>query len=127
MKQIARKQENTAPWISMVLYLLIAYVLTMGILLILAFLLYKTNLSLNAISWGIIASYVISCFTAGLLAGKKMKHRRFAWGLVMGVAYYLVLLVISVIGNQSFGAVTDSLFTGLIFCVGGGMLGGMMS
>jgi putative membrane protein (TIGR04086 family) len=45
----------------------------------------------------------------------------------MGGAYFLVLLALSMVVNQSAGAVSDSLLLTLILCAGGGMLGGMLS
>ena len=127
MKKMMRKQEGSISWINLLVDLLGAYILTTIILLVLALLLYKFQLSKSVISAGIIFTYMITCFLAGNLAGRQMKQKRFMWGLLMGGAYYLILLVLSIAVNQSFGAVTDSLFTTLILCAGGGMLGGMLS
>ncbi len=127
MKKIMRKQEGSIPWSGLVLDLLGAYMVTGVILLVLALLLYRLQVTKSIINGGIILTYIISCFLAGNLAGRQMKQKRFLWGLIMGSAYFVILLVLSVIVNQSVSAVSDSLFTTLILCAGGGMLGGMLS
>lgn len=45
----------------------------------------------------------------------------------MGVMYFLVLAVISLIVNRQPGILTNSFLTTLVLCGGGGMLGGMIS
>lgn len=127
MRKMIRKKEGSMPWTNLLMDLLGAYILTAIFLLVLAFLLYKFQLSPNVIRAGIIFTYMITCFLAGNLAGRQLKQKRYLWGFLMGVAYYLILLVLTIVVNQSFGAVTDSLFTTLILCAGGGMLGGMLS
>lgn len=122
-----RRQEMGIPWQNLLIYLLGAYIVTAVILFVLAFLLFKLSLSEQIVSVGIIITYALSCFLAGFLAGKRMRQKRFLWGLMMGLAYFVVLLVLSAVVNKSVGAVTDSLFTTLILCAGGGMLGGMLS
>ncbi|MBR4082907.1 MAG: TIGR04086 family membrane protein [Lachnospiraceae bacterium] len=127
MKKELRKQEGSIPWTNLMVILMSAFVLTAIILLVLALLLYKFQLSKSVISTGIILTYVFTCFMAGNLAGRQMKQKRFLWGLLMGIAYFVVLLLLSIVVNSSIGTVSDSLFTTLILCIGGGMLGGMLS
>ena len=92
-----------------------------------AFGLYQLQVTENIINAGITLTYIISCFLAGNLAGRQMKQKRFLWGLIMGGAYFVVLLALSMVVNQSAGAVSDSLLLTLFLCAGGGMLGGMLS
>lgn len=127
MKKIMRKQEIGIPWSSLLIYLCCSFVVTTLLLVLLAVLLYKADLSRDTVSGGIVVTYVLSTFLGGFLAGKRMKEKRFLWGLCMGAAYFVILLIVSVAVNGSFKEVTDSLFTTLILCVGGGMLGGMLS
>lgn len=127
MKKMVRKQEGGIPWFSLVLDLLGAYIVTGTILLVLSLLLYRLQVTENIINAGITLTYIISCFLAGNLAGRQMKQKRFLWGLIMGGAYFVVLLALSMVVNQSAGAVSDSLLLTLFLCAGGGMLGGMLS
>lgn len=107
--------------------LLFSYILTGGLLLLLALLLYKANLSQKVVSICIIVIYVLATFFAGFITGKKLKNRRFLWGALMGAAYFLVLAVISLVVNRQPGILSSSFLTTLILCCGGGMLGGMLS
>lgn len=107
--------------------LLFSYILTGGLLLLLALLLYKVGLSQKVVSICIIAIYVLATFFAGFITGKKLKSRKFLWGALMGVAYFLVLVVVSLAVNRQPGVLADSLLTTLVLCGGGGMLGGMFS
>ncbi|MCI9338313.1 MAG: TIGR04086 family membrane protein [Lachnospiraceae bacterium] len=107
--------------------LLFSYILTGMLLAILAFMLYKFGLGERAVSIAIIVIYVTATLLSGFVAGKRMKSRRFLWGLVMGCAYFLILAVVSLIAGKGDVQVGSSFFTTLALCAGGGMLGGMLS
>lgn len=127
MKSSVRRQEGTVPIIKLLIYLLIAYIATALVLLVLAFLYYKLRFSEDIVSGVIVLTYVVAGFLSGFLAGKRMKQKKFLWGLLMGVAYYLVLLVLSLVVNQGINDFSGSMLTTLVLCAGGGMLGGMLS
>lgn len=107
--------------------LLISYLLTTGLLLLLALMLYRFGLSEKIVSICIIAIYIIVTFLAGFLAGKREGSRKFLWGLMMGGLYFLILIVVSLIVNHGMGGVSGKLLTVLMLCCGSGMLGGMVS
>ena len=107
--------------------LLFSYILTGSLLLLLALLLYKADLSQKVVSICIIVIYVLATFFAGFITGRKLKNRKFLWGALMGAAYFLVLVVISLAVNRQPGVLSGSFLTTLILCSGGGMLGGMFS
>lgn len=107
--------------------LLFSYILTGGLLLLLALLLYKVGLSQKVVSICIIVIYVLATFFAGFITGKKLKSRKFLWGALMGLAYFLILVVVSLIVNRQPSVLANSLLTTLVLCGGGGMLGGMLS
>ena len=119
--------EKGIPVLFLLKCLLCSYIFTAGMLLLLAFLLYKMGLSEQMVSVAIIAIYVISTFVGGFIAGKKLQSRKFVWGLMVGLAYFLVLAVVSVLINQSVSELGDSVMTTFILCGAGGMLGGMLS
>ncbi len=120
-------EEQKVPALFLLKCLLFSYILTAVLLLLLAFLLYKMGLTEQVVSIAIIAIYVIATFAAGFMAGKRMQSRKFIWGLLLGAAYFMVLLVVSAIVNGPAGGLGDSLFTTLVLCGAGGMLGGMLS
>lgn len=107
--------------------LLAAYIVTGLLLLLLALLLYKLQLSESVVNIGIIAIYVAACFLGGFLEGKMMKTRKFLWGGAFGLLYFAVLAVISLAVGQGFSDSSSHFVTTLILCMAGGTLGGMVS
>ncbi|MGN1148088.1 MAG: TIGR04086 family membrane protein, partial [Lachnospiraceae bacterium] len=107
--------------------LLFAYILTGGLLLLLALLVYRFGLPEKVVSLAIIAIYLGATFFAGFVTGKKLKTRKYLWGLFMGGMYFLVLVILSLLVNHSFKDVAANFFTVLVMCAGSGMLGGMFS
>ena len=107
--------------------LLLSYLLTTGLLLLLALLLYRFELTEKVVSVCIIGIYILVTFLAGFLAGKREGSRKFLWGLLLGGLYFLILIVISLTVNRGMGEVWGNFFTVLILCCGSGMLGGMLS
>ena len=107
--------------------LLGSYIITGGLLLLLALLLYRFQLSEAIVSGAITGIYILTTFIAGLWAGKHMKSKKFVWGLVMGVLYFVVLLVVSLIINHSVKDIGTNLLTSFFLCAGSGTLGGMIS
>jgi putative membrane protein (TIGR04086 family) len=106
--------------------MLFGYLITAGLLLLLALFLYRFGLSEQVVSLAIIAIYVVVTFLLGLLAGKKMGTRKFLWGLLMGAVYFIVLILVSLAVNQGLSGMNDFV-TVFLLCAGSGMLGGMVS
>lgn len=104
-----------------------AYILTAGLLLLLAFMLYRFGLSEKVVSICIITVYIIVTFLAGLLAGKREGRKKFLWGLMMGVLYFGILVAVSLVVNRGLEDVAGNLITVFFLCAGSGMLGGMVS
>lgn len=107
--------------------LLLSYLLTTGLLLLLALMLYRFGLSEKVVSVCIVAIYIIVTFFAGFLAGKREGSRKFLWGLLIGSLYFIILLIVSLIVNHGMTNVSGNFFTVLFLCAGSGMLGGMVS
>lgn len=107
--------------------LLCAYVVTGILLLVLTLLVYKAGLSEENVNAGIILVYVISTFSGGFVIGKLTGMRKFLWGLLLGVIYFVLLLLISLGIYHSLQADVMNLVTTFLLCAGGGMLGGMIS
>jgi len=107
--------------------LLISYIITAFILLLLAFLMLKLDLPSAVVSGGINFAYIISAFIGGFFVGKRLEQKEFMWGLVMGVCYFLVILLISLMMNRVSPLPLGNLFTVFIISSMSGMLGGMIS
>ena len=94
---------------------------------LLALLLYRMQLSAQAVSIGILVIYAVTAGLSGWLAGKGMQDRRFLWGLLTGSLYFCVLAALTLIVNHGLQDVGNHFFTTLMICSGAGMLGGMLS
>ena len=111
-----------------ILKILLAMYLVTGVLLLaLSAMLYKMQLSETVVSVGIVIIYVVSGFLGGFLSGKVMKTRRFFWGMLMGGAYFLILVVGSILFQRGINMELSRFFTTLILCTASGMIGGMVS
>ena len=123
-----RKKEQNAVWIRwMVNARLAAYVVTGILLIILALALYKFELNEGAVTAGVTAVYLISTFTGGLVVGKLAKVRRFLWGIVLGILYFALLLLVTVGIYRTFHGSSTEILVTFALCAGGGMAGGMIS
>ena len=107
--------------------LLISYLLTAGLLLLLALFLYKFSLTEKIVSLCITGIYILVTFLAGFLAGKREGARKFLWGLLMGCLYFFILTLVSLIVNHGMGDLCSGFLATLILCAASGMLGVMLS
>ena len=63
----------------------------------------------------------------GLIAGKKMKRKKFLWGLLLGSLYFLILFAVSAALAGGLPKDLVHMGTTLGICMAAGTLGGMMS
>jgi len=106
---------------------LFSYIVTAFILLLLAFLMLKLDLSGAIIGGGMVFAYIVSTFIGGFFVGKKLEQKKFLWGFLMGVFYFVLVLVVCLAMNRVSPLPTGNLFTTFIICSLSGMLGGMVS
>ena len=107
--------------------LLISYLCSAIILILLTVLLYKFRLDEAKITLGIHGTYILSCLLGGFLAGKSMKSKRFLWGLLTGIFYFLFLFLVSSLQERSVTSELPQILKILGICAGSGMLGGILS
>ncbi len=107
--------------------LLIAYIVTGMLLLLLALLLFKLQLTEQAVEIGIIVIYIFSTFLCGVFLGKKFKSRKYLWGLFGGLFYFLVLVLVSLLVNRENMDDAKTLITTLVICTLSGTFGGMVA
>lgn len=105
--------------------LLLAYVITGGLLILLAVLLYRYQLSEQIVAVSLILVYVASTFGGGFVLGKITKHKKYIWGMVLGTLYIALLFIITLGVYRTIN--NENLVTTLILCILGGTIGGMLS
>lgn len=120
-----KKTDRRSPMGILIKVLLASYILTACLLTILSCLLMSFGLSERIVRFSIIFIYVSVTFLAGLIFGKRMEHRKYLWGMSVGAAYFIVLFIISILANKEGISGTGSVFTTMVLCLGGGMMGGM--
>lgn len=107
--------------------LLFAYAVTGILLLFLAFLLFRFNLGEGTAAGGIVAVYVLACFFGGFSAGKFVRKDKYFWGTLTGLAYFLLLVLVSFGVQGKWDMSVQHVVTTFFMCLGGGTLGGMLS
>ena len=126
MEKIGKSRVSRTP-VSLVKVLLAMYILTGILLLILAAVLYRFQLSEQVVNIGIIAIYILVGFSGGFLVGKLQGCRIFLWGAVIGLLYFVLLLLVSLLIWHEFQSGSIHGITTLALCTMSGMLGGMLS
>ena len=124
---MGKKEFYTEKVIFITKCMLAAYILTAGLLLLLAFMLYRFGLSEKVVSICIIGIYIVVTFAVGLIAGKREGKKKYLWGLAMGCAYYVILVIVSLIVNRGPQDIAGNMVRVFFLCAGSGMLGGMIS
>ena len=107
--------------------LCVSYLLSLLLLACLSVMLYQFHLPVSKASLGVYALYALSCFLGGFLAGKGQKSRRFFWGLLSGLLYFLILVLMTLLIKNKLTTDTSHLLQVLGLCAAGGMAGGMLS
>lgn len=107
--------------------LILAYVLTTVLLAFFAFLMYQFDMSYTAGCAMLLVAYLIPTMFAGWRMGKQVEKRQFVWGMLLGLGYFLLLLLVSFIGNNYFFGNYQKLVLVGVICIFSGMFGGMLS
>ena len=107
--------------------LLASYIVTGILLLVLTFFMYKFELNEKIVSAAIVGIYVVSTLIGGMIIGKLTKSKRYLCVMVLGILYFVLLLLITLGVYRTLNGDSVSIVTSLILCAGGGMTGGMIS
>ncbi len=100
--------------------------LTVVLLLFCAFLLLKMGLNDKVLAVLLAGVDALAVFTGGLYLGKKAGKQKFLWGLIFGILYFLVYLILAfLISGPELAA--GSMLKSLAVMAAGGMIGGMVS
>ncbi len=118
MDQMERSKNSAMP---VLVDLVAMYVITGLLLVFLAALLGRMDLSDAAVSIGIIATYIVSCFAGGFLIGKKKKRKKYLWGLCVGAFYFAVLLLGNLVVNRGLDGQLVQMLTTAVLCILSGM------
>lgn len=127
-----RRTTNTTnkSWLSLLKMFVatsLAATLTAAVLLLLAaFLLDKLAMNEKQAMIMVYVIYGITGIVAGFLAGRIKGKQKFMWGSLAGLIWFLIVLVVSLLGNDN-GIAVRELFPAIVCMIGGGMMGGMLA
>lgn len=104
----------------------ISALLTALLLFLCAFLMLKTGMEEKILGALVAGVDAIATFAGGVYLGRKSGRQKFLWGLIFGVLYFLVylLLVFCMRGTE---IELKSMLKALLVMAAGGMIGGMVS
>lgn len=121
-----KEEKKKSIGISLLTTLAKMYCFTGVLLVILAVLVWKMNLEENLVSIGVIVTYILSCLVGGLIIGKRVEKRRFLWGLLIGILYFVVLLAGTYAFEHSIESELNHLITVFVMCMASGMAGAII-
>ena len=104
--------------------LILSYLLTIIMLFITAVVVYKVGISDKVLGILVVVIYIVATFAGGFVTGRKVREKRFLWGMVYGLTYISVALTVFTGSGDREGI---AVITKCIMCVAGGMLGAMLS
>lgn len=107
--------------------MIISYVVTGVLLLLLAFAMYKMKLDEGIVNLCIIFIYVFASLVGGFTLGKQVKEKKFLWGAIAGLLYIAIIIGASILATGELNILPKEVISALLLCLGGGMIGGMLS
>lgn len=119
------EKKKLGLWISKAV--VFASIFTLLILLVTALLMYKADLSMDTAGYLLILAYIGAPFLGALYLGKKVVEKRYLWGLLVGVCYFLLFLMFSLFmgGVEQLNWAAEVRV--LLMALAGGVFGGMLS
>ena len=106
---------------------LLSLLVTLFLLLVIAFIMLQTGMSSGVVTFAVIATYVIGTFCGSFYIGKHVEQKRYLWGLLSAVLFFVVYMIISLFvkGDSPFHLMNYIKSFIIIAC--SGILGGMLS
>lgn len=124
MQKTEQKQTIAADFMKI---LFLMYFATFILLLLLALVLFKLDASELVTKVWLIAVYIISGLLGGFFIGKRTKSRKFLWGFLIGLVYFIILFAVSLMLHKGLDGDLMHLFTTMVMCTASATVGGMIS
>lgn len=121
-----KMQKRSKP-VTLLISLLGSWIITAVLLVLLAAAMLKFQLEEGKIAAAVTVIYLVSAFLGGRIAGKKAETKKYLWGLLTGMCYFAVLLLMTLILKRNINPSSIQTMTTACLCLGGGMLGGMLA
>lgn len=118
-------KENPAKVLAVVLFIM--FTISGLLLLLLALLLYRLELSEAVVKVAVIIIYIVTGMSGGILMGKKIRDKKFLWGFLAGTVYFGILFAVSLAVKGGTGIEPVKMVTTWVLCACAGTAGGMIS
>lgn len=106
--------------------LIISALITAIMLFLCAYLMLKTDIGETVLGVLLAGVDALAVFAGGVYLGRKAGKQKFLWGLIFGILYFLIYLVLAFLLNGP-GIRMESMLKSLLVMAAGGMIGGMVS
>ncbi len=107
--------------------IILCFLISFLLISLAAIILWKTNLSASQMQPGIYAIYAISCLFGGFFAGRKLQEKRVLWGVILGLIYFLFLIILSALLLHTVPVLSAKALITLTLCILGGIIGAVIS
>ena len=105
----------------------LSYLVTIFLLLVIAFLMLQIGLPSAGVTAAIIITYILSVFIGSFYLGKRVEEKRFIWGLIAAIIYFSIYVIISLVISGNEGVQLGNYIITFLIVALSGMAGGMLS
>lgn len=107
--------------------LTVSFIISVACLVIISMLLSVVGMPLNYLAVTVVLTYILSNFVGGFRMGRGMGQKKYLWGLLLGLIYFIIIAIISMCVHSKEGIDMVSAGRTLMICMLSGMVGGMLS
>lgn len=107
--------------------LTVSFIISVACLVIISTLLSVVGMPLNYLAVTVVLTYILSNFVGGFRMGRGMGQKKYLWGLLLGLIYFIIIAIISMCVHSKEGIDMVSAGRTLMICMLSGMVGGMLS
>ena len=106
--------------------ILVSTAVTAILILIMALLMCVVDIGSTGVQTGVHIIYVAAAMSGGWMAGRRIEFKKFLWGLLAGLLYYLLICCIAALSGGIAENGWSPQAVPLLICLGSGMFGGML-
>ena len=77
-----------------------SFIVSFMLLLIFAMIMYASDVSNNVVGVMVVITYFVSTLIGGFYVGSRVNEKKFMWGIILGIVYFVLLMIVSVISNK---------------------------
>ncbi len=128
MKQLLKKEnaKETKCWLYYTKCLLLGVLICIVLLLFISAGVYFLDFTEKITKGLFMAVYFLGAFATGYGVAGRAQKKKFLHGILGGIAFFFLLLIISFLFRQGDKASGARIFSAFLLCAAGGMLGGML-